>query len=34
MTEAKQTIDTAHPKMKSKGYPVHQLMFDATSQQN
>lgn len=32
--EAKQTIDTHIQKMKSKGYPVHQLMFnDAASQQ-
>ena len=33
-TEAKGTIDTHIQKMKSKGYPVHQLMFnDAVSQQ-
>ena len=30
--EAKQTIDQHIQKMKSKGYPVHQLMFGATSQ--
>lgn len=29
--EAKQTIDQHIQKMKSKGYPVHQLMFGATS---